>query len=524
MTMTSALRIAVLAISLGLLPCMAGAQELRIGLSTEPSSLDPDYHNVTPNNQIAYSIFNTLIQQDETQKLTPSLAESWRNLDDTTWEFKLRKGVKFHDGSPFTAADVVFSLARPAKVPNSPSPFTLFTRSVAEVKVIDDHTVHFITKSPTPLLPNDLSRVAIMSSKAAKPDVAEGITTDALNRGEGLIGTGPYRFVEWTRGNRLVLEANPNYWGGKPKWERVIYRPMSNDAARVAALLANDVDMIENPPPADIKRLRSNTDVKISEVLSNRLIYLALDVGSPTAGIPDADGKNPLQDRRVRKALSLAINREAITSRIVEGLAKPAGDLLPYPMFGARREAQPDPYNPDAAKKLLAEAGYPNGFSITIGSPNNRYINDSEVAQAIASQWTRVGVKSRVDAVPSTVFFKNRDAFAYSAALVGWAAGTGEMSNPLRSLIATVNREKGFGTANKSRYSNPALDALIEEALRTVNDKSRETLLQRGSQMALEDQAIVPLHFEITSWALRKGFSYKARADQYTLAIGVIKE
>jgi ABC-type dipeptide transport system, periplasmic component len=522
--MTSALRIAVLAISLGLLPCMAGAQELRIGLSTEPSSLDPDYHNVTPNNQIAYSIFNTLIQQDETQKLTPSLAESWRNLDDTTWEFKLRKGVKFHDGSPFTAADVVFSLARPAKVPNSPSPFTLFTRSVAEVKVIDDHTVHFITKSPTPLLPNDLSRVAIMSSKAAKPDVAEGITTDALNRGEGLIGTGPYRFVEWTRGNRLVLEANPNYWGGKPKWERVIYRPMSNDAARVAALLANDVDMIENPPPADIKRLRSNTDVKISEVLSNRLIYLALDVGSPTAGIPDADGKNPLQDRRVRKALSLAINREAITSRIVEGLAKPAGDLLPYPMFGARREAQPDPYNPDAAKKLLAEAGYPNGFSITIGSPNNRYINDSEVAQAIASQWTRVGVKSRVDAVPSTVFFKNRDAFAYSAALVGWAAGTGEMSNPLRSLIATVNREKGFGTANKSRYSNPALDALIEEALRTVNDKSRETLLQRGSQMALEDQAIVPLHFEITSWALRKGFSYKARADQYTLAIGVIKE
>ena len=522
--MASVMRAAVLAISLGLLPLAAGAQELKIGLSTEPSSLDPDYHNITPNNQIAYSIFNTLIQQDETQKLTPSLAESWRNLNDTTWEFKLRKGVKFHDGSPFTAADVVFSLARPAKVPNSPSPFTLFTRSVSEVKVIDDHTVQFITQAPTPLLPNDLSRVAIMSSKAAKADIAEGITTEALNRGEGLIGTGPYKFVEWTRGNRLVLAANPDYWGGKPKWERVIYRPMSNDAARVAALLAGDVDMIENPPPADIKKLRGNPNVKISEVLSNRLIYLALDVGEPTAGIPDTDGKNPLKDLRVRKALSLAINREAITSRIVEGLAKPAGDLLPYPMFGTRREALPDPYNPDAAKKLLAEAGYPNGFSITIGSPNNRYINDSDVAQAVASQWTRVGVKSKVEAVPSTVFFKNRDAFSYSAALVGWAAGTGEMSNPLRSLVATVNREKGFGTANKSRYSNPALDALIEEALRTVNNDARQTLLQRGSQMALEDQAIVPLHFEITSWALRKGFSYKARADQYTLAIGVVAE
>ena len=175
--MASVMRAAVLAISLGLLPLAAGAQELKIGLSTEPSSLDPDYHNITPNNQIAYSIFNTLIQQDETQKLTPSLAESWRNLNDTTWEFKLRKGVKFHDGSPFTAADVVFSMARPAKVPNSPSPFTLFTRSFSEVKVIDDFTIQFITKAPAPLLPTDVSRVAIMSSKAAKADVAEGMTT-----------------------------------------------------------------------------------------------------------------------------------------------------------------------------------------------------------------------------------------------------------------------------------------------------------------------------------------------------------
>ncbi|WP_341896353.1 ABC transporter substrate-binding protein [Ferrovibrio terrae] len=512
---------AVLALGLSL---PVQAQELRIGLSGELNSLDPHYFNLTINNQIAYSIFGTLIQQDETQKLTPGLAESWKTLDDTTWEFRLRKGVRFHDGSPFTAADVVFSMARTAKVPNSPSPFTLFARAFSDVKVIDDHTIHFITRAPAPLLPNDLSRVAIMSSKAAKADVAEGMTTEALNKGEGLVGTGPYKFVEWTRGNRLVLAANPDYWGGKPAWSQVIYRPMSNDAARVAALLAGDVDMIENPPPADMKKLRENPTVKISDVVSNRLIYISLDQSEPTAGIPDTEGKNPLRDVRVRKALSMAINREAIASRIMEGLGKPSGDFLPSPMFGTRKDARPEAYNPDAAKKLLADAGYPNGFTITLGSPNNRYINDSEVAQAVASQWTRIGVKTKVDAVNATVFFKNRDEFKYSAGLVGWAAGTGEMSNPLRSIVATVNRDKGFGAANKTRYSNAALDAVIEEALHTVDAGKRELLLQQGSKMALDDQALIPLHIEVTSWALRKGFSYRARADQYTLANGVSKD
>lgn len=524
--MPSILRLAIFAICLGvLLSAPSGrTQELRIGLSTEPGSLDPHYHNLTPNNQIAYSIFNTLIQQDETQTLTPSLAENWKALNDTTWEFRLRKGVKFHDGSPFTAADVAYSMARTGKVPNSLSPFTVFARAFSELKVIDDHTIHFITKGPTPLLPNDLSRVAIMSAKSARADVAEGVTTEQLNRGEGLIGTGPYKFVEWTRGNRLVLAANADYWGGKPKWQTVIYRPMSNDAARVAGLLAGDVDMIENPPPADIKKLRDNPALKVSEVLSNRLIYIALDAGEPTAGIPDTNGVNPLKDRRVRRALSMAINREAIASRIMEGLGKPVGDFLPYPMFGTRKDARPDAYDPDQAKKLLAEAGYPNGFTITLGAPNNRYINDAEVAQAVASQWTRIGVKTKVDAVNATVFFKNRDAFAYSASLVGWAAGTGEMSNPLRSLVATVNREKGFGTANKSRYSNGALDALIEQAIGTVDNDRREALLQQAAKLALDDQALIPLHIEVTSWGLRKGFSYRARADQYTLANGVTKD
>lgn len=523
-TLAGAALIMVGAISAAALPVQA--QELKIGLAAEPSALDPHYHNLGPNHQVAQHFFDTLILQDENQNLKPGLAESWKVLNETTWEFKLRKGVKFHDGSPFTAADVVFSMERPAKVPNSPSPLTLFTRSVAEMKVVDDHTIQMVTKAPHPLLANDVSRVFIMSSKAAKPGVAEGMTTEALSKGEGLIGTGPYKFIEWIRGNQLVMEANKDYWGGKPAWEKVIMRPLSNDAARVAALLAGDVDMIENPPPADLKKLRENPNVKISQAVSNRLIYIHLDSFSDptTVGIPDANGKNPLKDVRVRKALSLAINREAIAKRIMEGLGQPTGDFLPYPMFGTRKDAKPDPYDPDQAKKLLAEAGFPNGFSITLGTPNDRYINDAEVAQAVASQWTRIGVKTKVEAVTKTVFFKNRNEFKYSAYLAGWGAGTGEMSDPLRSLVATPIKEKGFGGTNKGRYSNPQMDAVLEEALKTVDADKRSALLQKASKMALDDQALIPIHIEVTPWATRKGLSYKARADQYTLANSVVKD
>jgi len=503
----------------------AAAQELRLGLSAEPSALDPHYHNLGPNNQIARTIFDTLISDDEAQRPQPALAESWKAINETTWEFKLRRGVKFHDGSPFTAADIVFSMARPAKVPNSPSPFTQFTRVFKELKVIDDFTIQFITEGPRPSLPNDVKNIAIMSAKSARPGVAEGMTTEGLGKGEGLVGTGPYKFVEWVRGNRLVLAANPDYWGPKQVWQKVTYRPMSNDAARVAALLAGDVDMIENPPPADLKKLRANPNVTVSQAVSNRLIYIHLDTFlDQPVGIPEYQDRNPLKNKQVRRALSMAINREAITSRIMEGLGVPAADFLPYPMFGTRKDAKLDAYNVEAAKKLLADAGYPNGFSITLGTPNDRYINDAEVAQAVAQQWSRIGVKTKVDAVTRTVFFKNRDEFKYSAYLAGWGASSGEMSDPLRALVATPNRDKGMGGTNKGRYSNPELDRVVEEALRTVDDKKRESLLQQGSKIALEDYALIPLHIEVTPWAARKGFGYKARADQYTLAQGVTKQ
>jgi peptide/nickel transport system substrate-binding protein len=300
---------------------------------------------------------------------------------------------------------------------------------------------------------------------------------------------------------------------------KVTFRPLNNAAARVAALLAGDVDLIEDPPTADLATLRENPKLTLAEAVSSRLIYIALDqFAEPSPGIPDTDGRNPLKDKRVREALSHAIDRKGIVDRIMEGIGIPAGDFLPSPAFGTSRDTRPDTYDPAAAKQLLSEAGLPNGFSITFGTPNGRYLNDLKVAQAIASTWSRIGVKTEVEAAAPPDFFKNRDEYKYSAYLAGWGSDSGEMSNPLRALAATPSREKGMGGINRGRYSNPAMDAKLEEAMRTVGDKKREALLQEASRLVIADYGILPLYFELSVWAMRNTFTYAGRADQATLA------
>jgi peptide/nickel transport system substrate-binding protein len=302
----------------------------------------------------------------------------------------------------------------------------------------------------------------------------------------------------------------------------VILRPLSNNTARVAALLSGDVDLIEDPPTTDLAKLKSDPKITLARAVSNRLIYIHLDQhGDPPIGIPDTNGKNPLMDRKVREALSIAIDRKGIVDKIMEGVALPAGDFLPYPMGGTRKDTPIDPYDPARAKKLLAEAGYPNGFSITLGAPNGRYINDLKVAQAVAAMWSRIGVKTEVDAVAPPVFFKNRDSFKYSAYMAGWGSSTGEVSNALKSLVATPDKLKGMGTTNSARYSNPAMDAKLEEALRTVDDAKREALIAEASQIVMADHGLLPLHFEVSVWAMRKGLTYEGRADQITIAQNV---
>jgi peptide/nickel transport system substrate-binding protein len=298
-----------------------------------------------------------------------------------------------------------------------------------------------------------------------------------------------------------------------------VFRPITSPGPRVAALLSGDVDLIENVPIQDLGAIKANADFKVVQGLSNRVIYLHFNyVDDAPPGVSGADGKNPFRDQRVRAAISKAIDREAIVARIMGGVAVAASELLPAVMFGANKDAKAAKADVEGARKLLAEAGYPNGFSLALATPNDRYVNDSLIAQAVAQMLTRVGLKVSLDAMTQSQFFARRNRREFGLWLAGWGSDTGEMSSPLKSLMATPNKDKGMGTTNPGGYSNKAMDALLEQALATINDERRGALLAQASRIAMDDYGALPLHFEMTTWAFRKDLSYVPRADQYTQA------
>ena len=509
------------ALSAALPMSTARAQELRVALQAEPTSIDPLFHTLGPNNQIARHIFSQLVHQDEKQHLVPGLALSWKPIDDGVWEFKLRSGVEFQDGAPLTAEDIVFSIDRAPKVPNSPASFAIYTKAAKAIEVVDAATLHVRTGTPYPLLASDLSTISIQERR-----VVEGKATEDFNKGTAAIGTGPFKFVEWVPGDHLVMVRNDGYWGQKPDWAKVTFRPIPNNAARVSALLAGDVDFIENVPTADLKTLKGNPRIRLVEAVSNRVIYLHLDSNRErTPFALDNDGKplpgNPLKDRRVRLAMSKAINRQAIVDRVMEGAAIPAGQLLPDGFFGVSPTLKPEPYDPEGAKKLLAEAGYPQGFRLTLHSPNDRYINDEKIAQAVAQMLSRIGIKTEVVAMPQAVYFSRASKLEFSLMLVGWGAETGEPSSPLKSLLATYDPAKGFGAANRGRFSDPKLDELLVQALATVDDAKRELLLRQATEVGIGDLGIIPLHYEVTIWGMRSDLTFVGNTNQFTLAADV---
>lgn len=514
----------------GFTPAMA--QELSIGLKSEATSMDPQFHQLSTNIQVAKNIFEALTTQDAVQRVTPGLAESWESVDDTTWRFHLREGVTFHDGSDFTARDVIYSFCRIPLVENSPSAFTIYTGGIADMVAEDDHTLLITTAATNPLLPTELWSLAIVSADtlgagdeitygpegtcAGMGDVPQA---PAFNSPEVAVGTGPYMLESYVRGTEVVVSRYDDYWGGTPTWERVTMRPITSNGPRVAALLAGDVDMIESPPIQDIGRIE-DAGFSIVDALSNRVIYLHMQQLEDAPGIGGTNGENPLLDARVREAISISINREAIAARIMGGFAEPAGELLPPPMFGTSGRPV-DPYDPERARELLAEAGYPDGFSITLGTPNDRYINDGQVAQAIAQMLAQIGIDTSVDASTASQFFSRRNALEFPIYMAGWGASSGDMSSPLKSLVATYNAEIGMGPTNAGRYSNPEMDTLLLEAMSTIDDDTRDRMLQEAQDMVLNDFGIIPLHYEQTVWAMRPGLSYEPRVDQYTMATEV---
>jgi len=504
-----------------LAPVVGSSAELKIGVKSEVSSMDPHYHNLTPNNNIATYTFDKLVKQDEKQNLKPGLAVSWKPVDELTWEFKLRQNVKFHDGTPFTAEDVKFTLKRGQNVPNSPSSFKRYMAHITKVEIVDPHTIRFSTEKPFPLMATYLSTFVIVSKKHG-----EKATTKDYNSGKAMIGTGPFKFVEWVPGDRIVFTRNDAYWGDKPEWEKVIIKPISSSPSRVAALLAGDVDIIDFVPTSDIEKMEKNPDFSIAKSVSNRVIYLHIDTNRDVSPfVTDNNGKpltkNPLKDLRVRQAISMAINRPAIVEKIMDGNAIPAGQLLPDGFFAISPKLKPTKYDPDGAKKLLKEAGWGDGFGLTIHGPNNRYVNDAKICQAVAQMLTRVGIKTKVETMPKNVFFPRGSNLEFSLMLVGWGAGSGEPSSPLGSLLHTYDKEKGYGASNRGRFSNKELDATLEEALVTVDRKKHGELLIKATEIGMQELGIIPLHFQVTVWAMKKGFTYTARTDAYTLASDV---
>jgi peptide/nickel transport system substrate-binding protein len=520
--MQSGIRAAAMAAvsALALAATGAGAQTLNMGVGSPVTSLDPHYHQLSPNNAVADMIFSKLVETDGRARNVPGLATEWRPVGPTTWEFKLREGVRFHNGSAFTAEDVAFTLQRLPNVPNAPSSFAAYARPITRVEIVDPLTIRFHTAQPYPLLPLDMTNVRILDAQTHA-----NATTDGFNSGQLAIGTGPWRVVAHRSGDRIEFERNAEYFEGAPPFERVTYRMVTNDATRTAGLLAGDLDFIDQVPTTDLARLRQDQRLHISETVGLRLIFLGLDHQRPanenSPFITDNDGrplgKNPLQDVRVRRALSMAIDRKAIADRIMDGAATPAGQFLPPGTFSHVSDVQPPAYDPDGAKRLLAEAGYPNGFRIQLNSPNDRYINDARIAQAVGQMWTRIGVRTAVEAQTWATFVGRAGRGEYSAHLIGWGSNP-DGSHPMRNIIGTVSREKGWGASNRGRYSNPRLDALLDQSLVELDEEKREKMLQDIQRMAAEDVAVIPLHIQTNIWAMRRGLQHTPRVDELTRA------
>ena len=502
---------------IGLNAYAAGTQTLTVALQEEPSAIDPHYQSFTPNVQLAATLFDPLVRKNSQSVPVPALAESWQ-VDGNTWTFTLRQGVRFSDGSALTAKDVVYSYERVYKIRNSPSSYALYLSQVQEVKAVDDYTVQIITDGPAPVLLENLAMIPILSQRAAAQDGDPNAIQRPIDY-KKLAGTGPYQLHYWHRGTELVVARNPYYWDEAPVWDQVVFKPIADGHQRVEALVTGVVDIIEAPPVADLARLETMPAIFIQQVPSTRLMYIGLNQSQVVPeGMAGTLGKNPLTDQRVRAALSLAIDREALVQSVMSGVAQAAGNLLSYPGFGASERFALAPL-PDVAKarQLLKEAGYAQGFKLSLGAPVGRYRNDEQIAQAIAAMWGQIGVEVEVELFTPALFFKQRDQYAFSSYLSGWSVMTGEMSNPLIALAMTPDPSLGYGITNWSHYSNHHLDQLIVQAMQTLDEDKRAVLLEQASTMLMVDYGLLPILFEMSTWAMKQSIRYDGRADQFTL-------
>jgi peptide/nickel transport system substrate-binding protein len=500
-------------------PVPAAAADLVIGRASENFSADPQFADSGNNIDTARDMFDSLVASDAQNQPVPALALSWKAVDPLTWRIELRPGVKFSDGTPFTAADVVFSLNRLKTITRSPAPYAAANRGIVAIEATGPLTVQVKTATPMPLLVEQIGDVFILSAKAAA-----GLDSTALNAGRGMVGTGPYIFDRWVPGQMLTMHANPAYWGGKPAWKHVTLKFIPGAASRVAALLSGDVDLIDQLAPADAKQVAANPKATVISIASTRLVYLGLDSGRTVSPyITDDHGekldRNPLQDPRVRLAISKSIDRDALANRLLDGSAEPAGQMVPPGLGGYDPTLPPPKLDIAGAKKLLAEAGYPKGFGLTLHSSSDRLPQDSAVAQALGQMLRRGGFTvNGVVPLPYSTYAAAATRREYSMFLFSIGTPASNASGTLSAVLGTYDPAHGMGAFNRARYSNPAFDAVLRQALGEFDVARRNALLAQATHIAMTDTALVPLYWQVVHWAARKGIAYTARRDEATSA------
>ena len=501
------------------------AADLKIGFKSDVTSADPHVLN-GQNRNIWAHVYESLVSQDDKLRPAPGLAVSWKPINPKTWEFKLRPNVTFQNGAPLTSEDVKYSIER-AKNLSGPRTYKSYLRDVESISTPDPLTLHVKTSEVSPTLPDNLGLISIIPKS-----LGENVAEESFATGKSAIGTGPYKFVSWANGQQLVLARNPNYWGQKEPWDKVVFQIIPREPARASAMLAGSVDVINSVTSSMIDSFTNSNKIDVASTTSYMLNLLYLDQfrdNSPYVkgndGAPLA--KNPLRDLKVRQAMMHAVNREGIIKFLMKGDAVAAEQLVPQGFFGYDPSIKHLPHDLAKAKALLAEAGYPDGFRLTIHCPNNRYINDAKLCEAIAQVFTQIGIKTDVSTMPFAVFQPRMVSGgpngepAFSVFVQGNGAVTGDSLTGLSSMIHTIDKQAGWGVSNYGRYSNKEVDALIEKASRTIDEKARAEIQKQAAKIALNDGAIIPILHLTAGWAMRKGLSIKPRADGFTMAMDI---
>jgi peptide/nickel transport system substrate-binding protein len=502
---------------------LASAKTLRWASQGDYLTADPHAQNELLTNSINGQVYEALLTRGKNLELLPQLATKWEQVNPTTWRFHLRKNVRFHDGSPFTADDVVFSITR-AQGPTSN--FRVYGNAVGKPRKIDDHTVEFVQDAPNPIILQQVSNSLFIMSRAWAEKHGVEKAQDFTNKMESYAarnanGTGPYMLKSREPDVKSVLVKNSNWWGLKEglktgNVDEVIYTPIKAEGTRMAALLSGELDFVLDPPVQDLARLKGNSSVKVYEGKENRVIFLGMDQARDELLYSSVKGKNPFKDKRVRQAFVHAIDVEAIKSTVMRGLSVPTYINLPNPpVMGMPKELDKrPPVDLAAAKKLLAEAGYPNGFEVTLDCPNNRYINDEKICVAVAGMLAKVGVKVKVNAMPRANYFPKTQKLDTSFYMLGWGGATTDAMFTLQPVLHSRN-DKGDGDYNWGNYKDPEFDKLIDAAKVDVDPKRRMETLIKAMKYHADNVFHIPLHLQMIPWASRANVSVIHRADNW---------